>query len=160
MSSVAKRLAELGVDLPPCPAPVASYLPGVAVGNLVFVSGQLPVEDGALLYSGRVGETVTVEEGYEAARLCAIRCLSALQAVVPDLDQVERIAKVTGYVSCANGFTDQPQVINGASDLLQAVFGEKGQHARAAVGVSGLPLGAPVEVELVAYVKGHTGCCS
>lgn len=152
MSSVAKRLEELGITLPPCPAPVAAYLPAVQVGDLVFVSGQLPVKDGALLYSGRVGETVSVEEAYEAAKLCAIRCLSALQAVVPDLDRIERIAKVTGYVASSADFTEQPKVINGASVFLQAVFGEKGQHARAAVGVSALPLGAPVEVELIAYV--------
>ncbi|MFS8573600.1 MAG: RidA family protein, partial [Clostridia bacterium] len=147
------RLAELGIQLPPVPTPMAAYVPTVRAGNLVFVSGQVARRDGKLLYEGRVGTEVTVEQGYECARLCALNALAALRAEVGSLDRVRRIVKVTGWVNCHPDFTQQPQVINGASELLLEVFGDNGRHARAAVGASGLPGGTPVEVELVAEVE-------
>lgn len=153
MAGAEAKLAELGIELPPVPAPVAAYVPTVRTGNLVFVSGQVAKQGGQLLYEGRVGAEVTVEQGYECARVCALNALAALRAEVGSLDRVKRIVKVTGWVNCHPDFTQQPQVINGASELLIQVFGDNGRHARAAVGASGLPGGTPVEVELVAEVE-------
>lgn len=153
MAGAEARLKELGIELPPVPAPVAAYVPTVRTGNLVFVSGQVARQGDKFLYQGRVGAEVTVEQGYECARLCALNALAALRAEVGSLDRVRRIVKVTGWVNCHPDFTQQPQVINGASELLLEVFGDNGRHARAAVGASGLPGGTPVEVELVAEVE-------
>jgi enamine deaminase RidA (YjgF/YER057c/UK114 family) len=152
MSAVEQKLKELGYTLPECPKPVAAYVPAAEANGFVYVSGQLPMEGGEIKYKGKVGAAVSEAEGYAAAKLCALRMISALQAAVGDLDRVRRIVKVTGYVNSAEGFANQPAVINGASELLQAVFGEKGMHARAAVGVAGLPGGAAVEVELIAAI--------
>lgn len=149
---IEKKLEELNIQLPPTPEPAAVYIPAVLVGDLVFVSGQTPKDGNTLVYKGKIGQEVSLEEGYAAARICILRCLSALKSIVGDLDKVERIVKLTGYVNCIDTFTAHPQVINGASDLLEQVFGEKGRHARAAVGVNSLPGHAAVEIELIAQV--------
>jgi enamine deaminase RidA (YjgF/YER057c/UK114 family) len=141
------RLAELGVELPEVTKPVAAYVPAVRTGNHVLTSGQLPFVAGALAATGKVGAEVSPEEAKRHARTCALNALAAVHALV-GLDAVVRVVKVTGFVASAEGFTGQPAVINGASELLGEVFGEAGQHARSAVGVAELPLGAPVEVEL------------
>ncbi len=146
------RLAELGLALPGPPQPVASYVPVVVAGGLAFVAGQIPMEEGVVLHPGRLGSEVSVEEGREAARRCALQALAALRAGLGSLDRLARIVQVTVFVASAPGFTDQPEVANGASDLLVEVLGEEGRHARAAVGVAELPRGAPVEVALVAEV--------
>lgn len=153
MSSPLQRLAELGLAVPTPAAPVAAYVPAVRTGSLAFTSGQLPIRDGELVASGRVGAEVDADAAASAARVCALNCLGALTTVVGDLDCVLRIVKVVGYVASDPSFTGQPKVINGASELLQDVFGVAGQHARSAIGVAVLPMGAPVEVELVAEVR-------
>ena len=149
------RLAELGIRLPQVAAPVAAYVPAVRSGNLVYTSGQLPFVDGELPEHGKVAEgpegQVRPEQAADAARRCALNALAAVDALV-GIDAVTRIVKVTGFVASGPGFSGQPQVINGASDLLGEVFGEAGVHARAAVGVAELPLGAPVEVELIVEI--------
>ena len=150
---VEEKLAAMGIELKEPPKPVAAYVPAVRWGLLVFTAGQIPLVDGKLRYTGRVGAELTLEQGYDAAKLCAINCLAALKSVVGDLDNVKRVVKVTGFVASAPGFRDQPKVVNGASDLLGEAFGPAGAHARSAVGVAELPLGAPVEVEVVVAVK-------
>ncbi|MGE5577896.1 MAG: RidA family protein [Syntrophothermus sp.] len=147
------RLAELKIVVPTPARPVGAYVPALVAGDLAFTSGQLPVVDGVLKFKGKLGREISLEDGYQAARLCAINCLGALASAVGNLDWVEQIVKVTGFVASAEGFTDQPKVVNGASELLEAIFGEKGKHARSAVGVAELPLGAPVEIEVVARFK-------
>jgi len=148
-----KRLAELGITLPEVAKPVAAYVPAVRSGNYVFVSGQLPVSGGKPVVQGKAGMEVSEEDGYQAARLCAINALAALAQAAGGLNNVVRILKVTGYVASPAGFCGQPAIVNGASELLKEVFGEAGEHARAAVGVAELPLGVPVEVELIAEVR-------
>ncbi len=147
---VEERLSELGIELPPPPAAVASYVPVRTVGDLAYVSGQVPLVDGAMLHPGKLGADVTLERGAEAARRCALQALSALRDALGSLDRVAGIVQVTVFVASAPGFTDQSKVANAASDLLVDVFGDEGRHARAAVGVMELPLGAPVEVAVVA----------
>lgn len=149
-----ERLAELGESVPEVVAPVAAYVPTVRTGSYVYTAGQLPMRDGSLLRTGKVGAEVTVEDAVECARQCALNALGALRAELGDLSAVTRIVKVVGFVSSAPGFTAQPQVVNGASELLGAAFGDAGRHARSAVGVAVLPLDAPVEVELIAEVGG------
>ncbi len=146
--SVRGRLEAAGVTLPDAPAPVGAYVPAVRSGGFVFTSGQLPIVDGALLASGRADDAVSVETAAECARVCALNALAAA-ATVCDLDEVIAVVKVVGYVASSAGFTAQPAVINGASELIRCAFGERGVHAREAVGVAELPLGAPVEVSLV-----------
>ena len=148
----ASRLAALGLELPAVAAPVGSYVPAVRAGDLVMTSGQLPLRDGTLVATGLVGGEVTPEQAYDAARTCALNALAAVDDLV-GLDSVVRVVKVVGYVASAPGFTGHPKVVNGASELLGEVFGEAGKHARAAVGVASLPLGAPVEVELTVEVR-------
>ncbi len=148
-----ETLAKLGHPLPTPARPVAAYVPTARAGDLVFVAGQLPFVDGKLPRTGRLGDGVTIEQGQELARIAAINALAALKAEVGELSRVKRIVRVGAFVASANDFTDQPKVANGASELLQQAFGEKGRHARAAVGVNVLPLGAPVEVELLAQVE-------
>ncbi len=143
------RLRDLGYQLPTVPHPAGSYIPATRAGTLLFTAGQLPFKDGRLLYTGKVGADVSVEEAKEAARLCVLNALAAVKAEVGTLEKAHRIARVTGYVASAAGFNGQPEVMNGASDLLGRLFGEKGLHARTAVGVAELPLDAPVEVELI-----------
>ena len=150
---IEERLDELGIELPAAPRPVASYVPVKVVGGLAFVAGQIPMAEGTVSPAGAVGGDVTTEEANAAARLCAIQALAALREALGSLDRVGGIAKVDVFVASAPGFTDQSKVANGASDLLVEVFGDDGRHARAAVGVPELPLGAAVEVALVAVVQ-------
>lgn len=150
--SAEARLSELGIELPPVAAPVASYIPVVVSRGLAFVAGMVPLEEGKPMVTGRLGEDIDTEEGAKWARRCALQSLAALRAELGSLDRVSRIAKVTVFVASADAFTEQPKVANGASDLLGEVFGDAGKHARAAVGVPVLPLGVPVEVELIAEV--------
>lgn len=151
--TIEARLQELGFQLPTPPTPVASYVPMVLTGNLVFVSGQGPLRDGQLAYQGKVGAELSEEEGYKAAQLCALNALAVLKQGLGDLEQVTRVVKLLGWVASAPGFNRQPWVINGASDLLGKVFEERGRHARSAVGTNELPLNIPVEVELVVEVR-------
>lgn len=153
MSKVEEKLQELGIVVPPCPTPVAAYVPAAQAGQFIFASGQTPIVDGELLYKGKLGKDISVEEGYEASKLAAIRVIAELKSIVGDLDRIERIVKVTGYVNSAPDFGDQPKVVNGASELFRAVFGEKGEHARVAFGAGALPDNAAVEIDVVAYVK-------
>ena len=153
MSTPAERLAELGLTLPPVTRPLASYVPAVRTGNLVYTSGQLPIVDGKLRATGKVGAEVGLEEARELARICALNALAAVHALVGDLSAIVRIVKVLGFVASAPDFTGQPQVVNGASELLSDVLGDAGRHARSAVGAAVLPLDAPVEVELIAEVR-------
>jgi enamine deaminase RidA (YjgF/YER057c/UK114 family) len=152
MSAVENKLREMGFELPPPPAPVAAYVPTVRTGNLIFVSGQVPRQQGELKYKGHVGDNVSQEEGVVAARICALNALAAVKQEIGDLDRVQRIVKLTGYVASASGFTDQPKVLDGASVLLNELYGDRGKHARAAVGVNELPLGVPVELEMIVEV--------
>jgi enamine deaminase RidA (YjgF/YER057c/UK114 family) len=153
MSQVEKVLAELGLELPPTPKPVASYVPAVQSGNLVFTAGQLPKKDGQLIVEGLVGKEVSQEQAQEAAKLCALNALSAAKSVIGDLDRVTRVVKITVFVACTPDFFAHPQVANGASDFLLQVFGEKGKHARSAVASPSLPANTPVEVEMILEVK-------
>jgi len=147
--SVADRLAELGLALPPVATPAGAYVPAAVSGNLVFTAGQLPLIGGVLPALGKVGAEVGADEAKEFARVCALNALAAAESVIGSLDRVTRVVKVVGFVASAPDFTGQPGVINGASELLGEVFGDAGVHARSAVGVAVLPLDAPVEVELV-----------
>jgi enamine deaminase RidA (YjgF/YER057c/UK114 family) len=141
------RLAELGITLPDAPAPAANYVPFVQSGNLVFISGQIATQDGAMMI-GQLGNGTSIEDGKTAARSCALALIAQLKAALDgDLDRLVRVVKLTGFVNCTGDFGDQPAVINGASDLMVEVFGDKGRHARAAVGSSALPFGVSVEVE-------------
>ncbi|MFE2726968.1 RidA family protein [Kitasatospora sp. NPDC059327] len=153
MSKVEDKLAELGLTLPPVAAPVAAYVPALRSGEFVFTSGQLPMVGGKLPSTGKVGAEVTPEEAKELAQICALNALAAVKSVIGDLDLIERVVKVVGFVASAPDFTGQPGVINGTSELLGQVLGEAGVHARSAVGVTVLPLDAPVEVELQVRVK-------
>lgn len=152
MPSALDRLAELGITLPPVVAPLASYVPAVRSGSLVFTSGQVPMVDGALPHTGKVGGTVSADDAHALARVAALNGLAAVHALV-GLDSVVRVVKVVGYVACTPDFTGQPAVVNGASELLGSVFGAAGAHARSAVGVAALPLDSPVEIELVVEVR-------
>jgi enamine deaminase RidA (YjgF/YER057c/UK114 family) len=150
---VEERLAGLGIELPPVPTPIASYVPVVVSGHLAFVAGQVPVSEGKPLATGKLGLDVGTEAGADAARRCALQALAALRQELGSLDRVRRIVRLAVFVASAPGFTDQPKVANGASDLLGDVFGDMGRHARVAVGVAELPLGVPVEVELIAEIE-------
>ena len=147
-----ERLAELGLSVPEVAKPVASYIPAVRTGNYVYTSGQLPMRDGQLMLTGKVGGEVTQEEAVECARQCALNAIAAVRAEVGELSAVKRIVKVVAFVASTPDFTGQPLVANGVSELLGEVFGEAGRHARSAVGVSVLPLDSPVEVELVVEI--------
>ena len=153
MSLIESRLKELGVTLPSPPMPVASYVPCTISGNIVFVSGQIPIADGAIKYIDKLGVDVPLEAGQAAAQLCAINILAQLRAAIGDLDRVTRCLKLGVFVNAAPDYTQQPEVANGASDLIAAVFGDAGKHARAAVGVGSLPRGVAVEVEAVFEIK-------
>ena len=153
MNSPTARLAALGLTLPPVPAPVAAYLPAVRVGELIYSSGQLPTEEGRLLATGKVGAEVSVEDAVRCARTAALNGLAAVAQVAGGLDAVQQVIKAVIFVASAPDFTAQPQVGNGASELLAEIFGESGRHARSAVGVASLPLDAPVEIELIVLAK-------
>jgi enamine deaminase RidA (YjgF/YER057c/UK114 family) len=148
-----ERLAALGLTLPPVTAPVAAYVPAVQTGSYIYVSGQVPVADGKVAATGKVGAEVSTEDAAGLARICALNALAAAANVAGGLDNIGRIVKVVGFVASAPGFNGQPQVINGASELFIEVLGEDGRHARSAVGVAELPLNVPVEVELIAEVR-------
>lgn len=150
--SASERLVELGITLPQVATPAGSYLPSARTGNLLFTAGQLPFVDGRLPATGKVGAEVTPEDAKEYARLAGLNVLAAIDAAV-GIDAVERVVKIVGFVASAEGFTGQPGVVNGVSDLMAEVFGEAGRHARSAVGVAELPLGSPVEVEAIVQVR-------
>jgi len=154
MTTPAQRLAELGLTLPAVAAPAAAYIPAVRTGSYVYTAGQLPFVDGKLEGTGKLGGGVSLEDGARYARIAALNALAAVASVAGGLDRITRIVKVTGFVASAPDFTGQPQVVNGASQLLLDVFGEAGKHARSAVGMAVLPLDAPVEIEIIAEVAG------
>ena len=150
--NIEARLAELGLTLPEPAAPVASYVPAVEAGGMLHISGQLPFVNGTLV-TGRLGENVSLEQGIEAAQACGVMILAQAKAALGSLDRVTRVVKLGGFVNSTGDFTDQPKVVNGASDLMMAVFGDAGRHARSAVGVPVLPLGAAVEVDAILQVS-------
>lgn len=151
MPSISDRLTELGIQLPSVVPPVAAYIPAARTGSLVYTSGQLPIVEGRLIASGKVGDAVSGDEAKECARVCALNALAAVHDLV-GIDAVRRVVKVVGFVASAPGFTSQPGVVNGASELFGEIFGDAGRHARSAVGVAELPLDAPVEVEVIVEV--------
>ncbi len=153
MPEVEAKLEALGLTLPSPPAPVANYVRAVTVGNLVYLSGHGPSRDGAFAFQGKVGAERTVEEGYQAAQLVMLNCLSSLKQEIGDLDRVERIVKLLGMVNCTEDFGHHPEVINGASDLLVQLYGERGRHARSAVGMQSLPRGITVEIEMIVQLR-------
>ena len=147
------KLKEIGLKLPEIPKPIGEYVPAKIVGNLVFCSGQGPIKEDTPIYIGRLGEELTLEEGYEAAKICTINLLSALKSVIGSLDRIDEIIQVRGFVNSTLKFTRQPEVINGTSDLLVKLFGKKGKHARVAMGTSILPMNIPVEIEMIVSIK-------
>jgi len=151
--TISEHLQRLGVTLPPAPRPVGSYVPACQAGDLVFVSGVLPFQEGKILQPGKVGRELSVEQGAANSRMAIINALAILQQELEDLSRIKRIVRLTGHVASAEGFADQPAVINGASDFLVEVFGEKGRHARLALGAFELPLHAPIELELIVQVS-------
>jgi enamine deaminase RidA (YjgF/YER057c/UK114 family) len=153
MPRVEERLRELEIELSSPPRPQGTYEPAVISGKLIFVSGQLPLKGGKLLYRGKLGSEISIEEGIEAARLAAINSLSVMQSELGDLGRIKRIVKLTGYVSSALGFNMQAKALNGASQFFYEVFGDMGRHARSAVGVYELPLEAPIEIEVIAEIS-------
>ena len=148
-----KKLRELGLRLPTVPSPLAEYVPAKRVGDLVYVSGQGPIRDGKLLYVGQVGGELSLEDGRQAARIAGLNCLAAIKQVTGSLDAIEEVVQVRGFVNSAPGFHEQPKVVNGASELLVKLFGERGRHARAALGTSNLPGNIAVEIEMIVAVK-------
>jgi len=152
MSEVEKKLQEMGINIPNVPKPGASYVPAVQTGKLVYTSGQPCKKDGILVYKGKLGKDLTVEEGYEAAKICIINCLAILKGHLGNLDRVKRVVKLLGFVASVPEFDQQPYVINGASDLLIKIFGEKGRHARSAIGTNILPFCTPVGIEMIVEV--------
>lgn len=146
------RLNELGLDLPPAPNPVANYVPALQVGNLLFISGQIAKAADGTVVAGSVGTDLTVEDGQKAAQLCALNILAQAKAALGSLDRIQQVVRLTGYVNSSAGFSDHPKVVNGASDLMVQVLGEKGRHTRAAVGASGLPANTAVEVDAILLI--------
>lgn len=151
--TIEEKVQSLGLTLPQTPKPVAAYIPAIQVDNLVYTSGQLPVVAGELKFKGKLGREITKQQGYQAAKICALNALSAIKSVIGELDRIEQVVKVVGFVASAEGFTEQPAVVNGASELLKQLFGDQGAHARSAVGMAELPLGAAVELEMIVKVK-------
>ena len=152
MDAFETQLATLGLTLPAPPKPVATYVPCVQAGDLLFLSGMLPFRDGSLIMEGKLGRELTVEQGYEAAQMALLNALAVIRSHLGTLDKIRQVVRLVGFVASAEGFVQQPMVINGASDLLAKIFGSAGRHARAAVGVAELPLNAPVEIELIIQV--------
>ncbi len=153
MSDIESRLIELGITLPQAAAPAANYVPTLITGNQLIISGQLPMQDGALKITGQLGNDVSIEEGVEAARLCAINILAQIKRTLDGFDRFERLLKLGGFVNAPASFTDHPQVINGASDLMVSVLGDAGRHTRFAVGAAGLPFNAAVEIDALVEIK-------
>jgi enamine deaminase RidA (YjgF/YER057c/UK114 family) len=152
-TSFEMQVSALGLVLPAPPKPVATYIPVVRAGDLLFLSGMIPLRDGTLVMEGKLGKDVSVEQGYEAAKICLLNALAVIRQELGTVDRVKQIVKMVGYVASAEGFAQQPAVINGASDLLVKVFGDAGRHARVAVGAAALPLNAPVEIELIVQIS-------
>ncbi|MGH7260362.1 MAG: RidA family protein [Nitrospiraceae bacterium] len=150
--SFERKLTDLGIALPAPPKPVATYVPAVQAGDLLFLSGVIPFRDGKLVFEGKLGRELTVEQGYAAARLAVLNALAIVRQALGTLDRVKRVVRMTGHVASAEGFVQHPAVINGASDLLVKIFGDAGQHARVALGAAELPLNAPVEIELIVQI--------
>jgi len=150
--NIEERLKVLGIQLPESPRPLGAYKPCVITGNLIFISGQLPLKNGELKYKGKLGDGITIEEGSDAARIASVNALAIMNSELGSLERVRRIVKVTGFVASAAGFDMQAKVLNGASELFYQIFGENGTHARVAVGVCELPLGAPVEIDVIAEI--------
>lgn len=148
-----EKLADMGINIQAPPAPLAAYVPSLKIDNFVFTSGQIPMIDGKLKYSGKVSIDLSLEDAQDAAKICAINCLNAVKAAAGNLDNIKQIVKVTAFINSPAGFTDQPKVANGASEFLQQVFGEAGKHTRAAVGVNELPINAAVEIEMIVKLK-------
>jgi enamine deaminase RidA (YjgF/YER057c/UK114 family) len=153
MSNMQNKLDELGLKIPEAPNPVAAYIPAKQTGKLVFTAGQLPMVNGELISKGLLGQDVEIDEAYKAARICTLNALAAIKGVIGDLDRIKQIIRVVGYVASVPTFTQQPAVVNGASELLLEIFGESGKHARSAVGMAVLPLNASVEIELTVEVE-------
>jgi len=149
---IEKRLKDLGISIPNAPKPAGSYVPIVLTGKLAFVSGQIPIKDGQVVYQGKVGDTQSIDNAQEAAKLCVINGLAQIEAYCGTLDNLEKIIKISGFVNSIKDFTEHPKVINAASDLLMKIFGEKGRHSRIAIGVSSLPLNATVEIDMVVEI--------
>lgn len=147
------KIKKLGFSLPEAPKPLASYIPAIKVGALVLTAGQLPIQNGSLVYKGKLGKELSETEGRKAAQICALNCLSVIKSEIESLDRIERVIKLTVFVNSAEGFTNHPHVANGASDLVKEIFGENGKHVRSAVGVAELPLDAPVEIEMIVSLK-------
>ncbi len=150
---IEEKINKLGFTVPVSPKPLAAYVAAKKIDNIVYTAGQLPMKDGKLFAEGQLGAEVSNDVGKEAAQICALNCLSVIKSVIGDLDNIDEIIKVTVFVNSANGFSAQPQIANGASEFLVEVFGEAGKHVRSAVGASGLPLNAPVEIEMIVKVK-------
>jgi enamine deaminase RidA (YjgF/YER057c/UK114 family) len=148
-----EKIKQLGITIPDPVKPLAAYIPAMQVGNLVMTSGQVPIANGAVKFQGKVGRDLTEDEGRDAAKLCAINCLSAVKSVIGNLDKIKRVLKLTVFIASAEGFTAQPKVANGASEFIGEIFGEAGKHVRSAVGVSELPLNSAVEIEMIVEVK-------
>ena len=149
---IEKRLKDLGIIIPNAPKPAGSYVPIVLTGKLAFVSGQIPIKDGQVVYQGKVGDTQSIDNAQEAAKLCVINGLAQIEAYCGTLDNLEKIIKISGFVNSTKDFTEHPKVINAASDLLMKIFDEKGRHSRIAIGVSSLPLNATVEIDMVVEI--------
>jgi len=150
---IEEKIKELGFELPEAAKPLAAYIPAKRIGNLVMTSGQVPLVDGKLKYAGKIGVDVSEEEGQKAAEICALNCLAAIKGVIGNLDKIDEVVKLTVFVNNQDGYSAQPKIANGASELIGKIFGEKGLHARSAIGVSGLPINAPVEIEMIVKVK-------
>ncbi len=147
------KLNQMGITFPEAAKPLAAYIPAIKIGNLIMTSGQVPITAGSIKYLGKVGKNITEEQGMEAAKLCAINCLSAVKSIIGSLDKVKRIVKLTVFVNSTDGFTAQPKVANGASEFIVDLFGDAGKHVRSAVGVSELPLNSAVEVEMIVEIS-------
>jgi len=150
---IEEKISQLGFTLPAAPKPLASYIPAVKAGNLVFTAGQLPIKDGSLAFKGKLGKELNEDDGKKAAQLCALNCLNVIRNEIESLDKIDRVIKLTVFVNSADGFINHPQVANGASDLIKEIFGENGKHVRSAVGVAELPLNAPVEIDMIVKIK-------
>jgi enamine deaminase RidA (YjgF/YER057c/UK114 family) len=153
MSEIEVKIGQLGLNLPDIPIPLAAYIPAKQTGNLVFTAGQLPMVNGELITKGLLGQGIEIEDAKNAARICTLNALAAIKGVIGDLDRIKQVVRVVGYVASVPTFTQQPAVVNGASELLLEIFGEKGKHARSAVGMAVLPLNASVEIELTVEVE-------
>ena len=152
---IENKMKEIGLILPEVPKPIAEYIPAKKIGNLVVTSGEGPIKDGKFIHVGKVGGEVNLEEGYESAKMCALNCLAAIKSIIGSLDEIDEIVKIKGYVNSTPDFYRQPEVINGASELVVKIFGEKGKHTRSALGTSVLPGNIPVELEMIVKLKEH-----